>query len=124
MTSISIAGQGISQAEPNIDYPRPDRLVSGNPKRTTHQAYQHPNMSCGIWECEVGAWNIVFADNKQEFFNVIEGLVRIHDQSGNFIEVSAGHSGIIPPGFVGTFEVVQSVKKYYVNVEVPPVHHD
>ena len=122
MSSVYIAGQekdqGLSQAKPSIDYPRPDRLVSGNPQRITHSLYEHPNMGCGIWECEVGSWNIVFADNKQEFFNVIEGIVRIHDRTGNFIEVAAGQAGIIPPAFQGRFEVVEAVKKYYVLVEV------
>ena len=40
MSLIYIAGQekdqGLTQAEPSIDYPRPDRLVSGNPQRITH----------------------------------------------------------------------------------------
>ena len=36
----------------------------------------------------------------------------------SFIEVTAGNAGIIPPAFVGTFEVVEAVKKYYVIVEV------
>ena len=68
---------------------------------------------------EIGAWNIQFADNKQEFFQIIEGIVRIHDAKTNsFIEVTAGNAGIIPPSFVGTFEVVEAVKKYYVIVEV------
>lgn len=118
MTSIFLAGHGLTQASPTIDYPRTDRLVTGNPKRTTLSLYEHPNMGCGIWECEVGAWNIIFADNKQEFFNVIEGVVRIHATSGKFIEVRAGDCGIIPPAFQGTFEVVEAVKKYYVLTEV------
>jgi uncharacterized cupin superfamily protein len=76
-------------------------------------------MGCGIWQCEVGAWNIQFADNKQEFFQVIEGVVRIHDvKTDSYIEVSAGQAGIIPPAFVGTFEVIETVKKYFVIVEV------
>lgn len=118
MSQIFLAGQGLTQAEVNIDYPRPDRLVQGNPKRETQSLYVHPNMDCGIWQCEVGAWNIQFAANKQEFFTVIEGLVRIHDPAGNYIEVAAGNAGVIPPGFIGTFEVVEAVKKYYMVVEV------
>ena len=118
MSQIFLAGQGLTQAEVSIDYPRPDRLVQGNPKRETQSLYAHPNMDCGIWQCEVGAWNIQFAANKQEFFTVIEGLVRIHDPVGDYIEVTAGNAGVIPPGFTGTFEVVEAVKKYYVVVEV------
>ena len=120
MSSIYLAGQGqLSQGEATIDYPRPDRLVKGNPERLTYSLYEHPHMSCGIWQCEVGAWNIQFADNKQEFFQVIEGVVRIHDaKTDSYIEVSAGQAGIIPPAFVGTFEVIETVKKYFVIVEV------
>lgn len=118
MSTIFIAGQGQSFAEPSIDYPRPERLVTGNPQRLSQNLYEHPNMSCGIWQCEVGAWRIEFAANKQEFFTVIEGKVRLHDTQGNFVEIVAGQAGIIPPNFKGTFEVVEIVKKYYVIVEV------
>ena len=120
MSSIYLAGQGqLSKGEATIDYPRPDRLVKGNPERLTYSLYEHPHMDCGIWKCEIGAWNIQFAENKQEFFQVIEGVVRIHDAKTNtFIQVTAGQAGIIPPAFVGTFEVLEAVKKYYVIVEV------
>ncbi|HQV24730.1 MAG TPA: cupin domain-containing protein [Acinetobacter sp.] len=120
MPPISLAGFGeLTPNEATVDYPRPDRLVAGNPQRLTYELYTHPHMSCGIWQCEVGAWNIVFAENKQEFFQIIEGTVRIHDTKTNsFIEVTTGNAGIIPPAFVGTFEVIEAVKKYYVIVEV------
>ncbi|RKG34663.1 cupin domain-containing protein [Acinetobacter tianfuensis] len=118
MSNIWLAGKGLTQSECTIDFPRPDRLVKGNPERHTYSAYAHPNMDCGIWQCEIGAWNIVFADNKQEFFTVIEGHVCLHHKHSNVIvDIQAGEAGIIPPGFEGTFEVVQKVKKYYAVVE-------
>lgn len=119
MSAIWLAGHGLTQGEQSIDFPRPDRLVQGNPQRQTYSLYEHPHMGCGIWHCEVGSWNIQFADNKQEFFQVMEGSIRIHDaHTQDFIEVKAGQAGIIPPSFIGTFEVVEAVKKYYVIVEV------
>lgn len=119
MSAIFLAGHGPLHSELSIDFPRPDRLVQGNPERHTYSLYEHPNMNCGIWQCEVSAWNIVFAANKQEFFNVIEGHVRLHHKhSTQIIDVLAGEAGVIPPGFEGTFEVVDAVKKYYVVVEV------
>lgn len=117
MTAIWVAGQGQAYIEASIDHPRPERLISGNPQRTTHSLYEHPNMSCGIWHCEVGAWRIEFAANKQEFFQVIQGVVRLHDADGQAVEIRAGDAGIIPPSFVGVFEVVETVQKYYVIVE-------
>ena len=118
MTSITIAGQGVAHAEASIDYPRPDRLVIGNPKRQTYSLYEHPHMSCGLWQCEVGAWRIEFAAHKQEFFQVIRGRVRLHDAHGGVVEIGTGQAGVIPPAFVGMFEVVEAVEKYYVIVEV------
>lgn len=118
MSHILIAGQGLVQVEACVDYPRPERLVAGNPKRLTYSIYEHPQMSCGLWQCEVGAWRIEFAANKQEFFQVIRGLVRLHDPHGGLIEIGAGQAGIIPPAFVGVFEVVEAVEKYYVIVDI------
>jgi uncharacterized cupin superfamily protein len=118
MSQIWLAGEGLTHSTCAVDFPRPDRLVKGNPERHTYSAYAHPNMDCGIWQCEVGAWNIVFAPDKQEFFTVIEGRVRLHHKHSDVvIEVGAGEAGIIPPAFEGTFEVVEKVKKYYVVVE-------
>lgn len=119
MSKMYLAGQGLLNSETTIDYPRPDRLVQGNPKRSTQSLYEHPNMNCGIWSCEIGAWNIVFSDTKQEFFNIIEGVVHLHHTATNtFIKIQAGEAGIIPPGFIGTFEVIETVKKYFVVVDV------
>lgn len=118
MSTIWLAGQGKTKSETSIDYPRPDRLVKGNPQRLTQSLYEHPHMNCGIWECEVGAWNIFFADHKQEFFTILAGVVRLHDaQQESYVEIKAGDAGVIPPGFIGTFEVIEAVKKYFVVVE-------
>ena len=112
MSSIWLAGHDLTQSESTVDYPRPARLVAGKPKRITQSLYEHPNMNCGIWTCEVGAWNIEFAANKQEFFQVIEGLVRLHDANmQSFVEIKAGDAGIIPLCFTGRFEVVEAVRK-------------
>ena len=61
MSSVHLAGFGdLIVNEATIDYPRPDRLVRGNPERLTYSLYEHPHMDCGIWKCEIGAWNIQF----------------------------------------------------------------
>ena len=118
MSNLWLAGTGLSQSDITVDFPRADRLVKNNPKRQTQSLYEHPNMNCGIWQCEVGAWNIVFAENKQEFFTIMEGKVRLHNHDGShYVDVKAGEAGVIPPGFIGTFEVLEPVKKYFVVVE-------
>lgn len=110
------AGQ---QPEPVYDHPRPDRLVRGNPLRTTFEHFLSPEhgLAAGIWACEPGAWHIAFAPGKHEFFCVIAGRVRITDADGVAAEFGPGEAGIIPAGFTGTFEVLEAVRKHYVIVE-------
>ncbi|SFN32930.1 hypothetical protein SAMN05660284_01212 [Formivibrio citricus] len=103
----------------SVDFPRPERLVDGNPKRTTWEHFINASgeMSCGIWACEKGAWRIRFEGNKDEFFCVIEGRVRLLDESGAAVEVGPGEAAVIPAGFCGVFEVMVPVRKYFVVVE-------
>ena len=102
-----------------IDHPRPDRLESGNPRRETWTLYESADgqMSAGIWACEVGRWRIVFPAAKEEYFFVLEGHVRLHDEAGLAVDVRAGEGAVIPAGFVGAFEVVEAVRKHFVVVE-------
>ncbi len=102
---------------PEFDRPRPDRLVSGNPNRTTWNHYESSGVSAGLWECEVGAWRIVFAEEKDEFFHVLSGRIRITDSDGVVKEFGPGDACVIPGEFTGLFEVLEQVKKHYVFVE-------
>ena len=105
------------QVDAVFDRPRPDRLEAGNPLRTTFEHYARDGVSCGIWRCEAGRWRIQFAANKHEFFSVISGRVRLYDTAGTMSEVGPGEAAVIPAGFVGQFEVVEPVEKYFVVVE-------
>lgn len=103
--------------EPVLDQPREDRRVLGAPLRRTWTAHEAQGCSSGIWACEVGRWRIQFAPNKQEFFHVLEGRVRLHDAAGGFQDFGPGQAALIPPGFVGEFEVLEPVRKHFVLVE-------
>lgn len=105
---------------PTLDHPRQDRLVVGNPQRQTWPLHEAGPMSAGIWACEVGRWRIEFPLQKQEYFFVLEGLVRLHGPDGKVQDVPAGEAAIIPPGFQGDFEVVRPVRKHFVVVDLAP----
>lgn len=107
--------------EPALDRPRPDRLIKGNPLRTTHEHFLAPSgdLCAGTWQCEPGAWQIAFADGKDEFFCIIDGRIRITDEAGVAAEFGPGEAGVIPAGFKGSFEVLEMVRKYYVVLERP-----
>jgi uncharacterized protein len=107
---------------PTTDYPKPERLISGNPRRDTWNRIDAPlgaakSFYSGVWRSEIGKWRIAMATDEQEIFTVASGCCRVHAEDGSFIEASAGDSVHIPAGFTGAFEVLETVTKVYVIVE-------
>lgn len=117
MPKLTVFAAG--QPDPTFDHPRPDRLVHGNPLRSTYEHFVRDDLSAGIWACQPGAWKIAFADGKDEFFCVIDGRLRITDEDGNATEFGPGDACVIPAGFRGTFAVIEAVRKYYVVIDRP-----
>lgn len=97
------------------DHPAAERRLQGNPLRLTRAAFESDTgFSAGVWSCEPGSWKIRFADDKQEFFCVLAGRVRLQDEQGNAWQIEPGQAAVIPAGFCGVFEVLEAVTKYYV----------
>jgi uncharacterized cupin superfamily protein len=102
---------------PAHDQPREERRVQGEPQRRTWTLHEAGPMSVGVWECEVGRWRIVFPENRQEYFHVLRGRVRLHGPAGA-VDIGPGQGGVIPPGFEGEFEVLEVVRKHFVFVDM------
>lgn len=71
---------------PEIDHPRPERLVQGNPQRKTWNHYTDRNEQffSGVWECEPGAWKVYYDANEDEFCYIVQGRFRLHDNRGGY----------------------------------------
>jgi uncharacterized cupin superfamily protein len=106
-----------TQAE--FDHPRADRLVSGNPKRTTwnHFTNSTGEVFSGVWSSEVGSWRIEFGPAEDEFFFVVAGRVKVIGDDGQTADIRAGESLVIPASFTGIFEVIEPVTKHYMIVD-------
>ncbi len=104
---------------PVEDRPAPERAIGTPPRRLTSERYcaEDGALSMGDWACEPGAWRIAFHPGRHEFFQVISGRLRIIDAAGAAREFGPGDAGIIPAGFVGTFEVLEHVTKRYVMLD-------
>lgn len=104
---------------PVEDRPAASRAIGTPPLRLTSERYSAEGgaLSVGDWECEPGAWRIAFHPGRHEFFQVLAGRLRIVDTAGNGREFGPGDAGIIPAGFIGTFEVIERVTKRYVMLD-------
>ncbi len=104
---------------PEHDHPRPERLIRGNPQRTTwnHYTSNSGEVFAGVWACEAGSWQIEMGPTEDEFFFVTQGRCRLIDAAGVAVEVKAGESLVIPAGFNGVFDVLEPMQKHYMIVE-------
>lgn len=95
----------------------PEKLISGNPRQTSWTQYTDGTgkFFAGIWRSEPGKWNISYTE--EEYCYMLEGTSIIAHTDGTSVTVTAGESFVIPRGFVGTWEVVETTTKRFVIYE-------
>ena len=106
-----------STIEGSVSAMAPDRCIHGQPEQTLWNQYQDNSkqMLSGTWECTEGKWDADYS-SKSEFCHILAGKVVLTDEEGHASSFAAGDSFVIPTGFIGTWEVVEPVRKLYVIV--------
>ena len=106
---------------PEIDHPREERREIGAPERRTWVLYESApaGLVAGIWECEPGRWRIQMDPTEHEYMVVLAGRCRLHATDGTFTETGPGEALVIPAGFAGSFEVLETLRKHFVIVVGP-----
>ena len=104
---------------PEIDHPRPDRLVAGDPERRTWNLYSDAagTVFSGFWECDPGAWRVVYPPGMDELCTLVFGRVRLTDEQGGERTFGPGDSFVIPGGFTGVWETLEPLRKIYFIVQ-------
>lgn len=105
-----------SEGAPEAEYGQASAgsLVAGEYKTTTwnHFTGDDGRLYCGIWESTPGK---VTVDYKEwEFCHFISGKAVLTNDDGKSWTLGAGDGFIIPAGFKGTWETVETVRKHYV----------
>lgn len=103
----------LSTIEPEEGAPAPDRLISGDPRFTTWNFEEADGgIYAGVWQATPGKWRVVY--DEWEYFHILEGHSILTEEGGDAVHLRAGDSMIVRPGFVGTWEVVETTRKDYV----------
>jgi uncharacterized cupin superfamily protein len=89
-------------------------LLKGQYKTKTwnHFTGEKDRLYCGIWESTPGKVKIDYSE--WEFCHFISGRARLTNDQGKSWTLKAGDAFIIPPGFKGTWETLEKVRKHYV----------
>ena len=95
----------------------PARLLAGAPKATVDNRYSDPSQQfhCGTWASTPGRWKIRYTEH--EFCYLLEGRVRLTSSDGVAVEFGPGDAFVVPAGFTGTWETLESARKHYAIFE-------
>ena len=95
----------------------PEKLLKGNPEQILHNHYASDcgQLSAGMWESDVGQWEVNFTEH--EYCEIVQGVSVLRDREGNAKTLRAGDRFVIPAGFKGTWEVLEPCRKFYVAFE-------
>ena len=99
-------------AEAETERPAAEKLLSGDPVFTTWNVEERDGLYAGIWQSTPGKWRISY--DEWEYFNILEGVSIVTEADGNATTLRAGDRFVIRPGFVGTWEVIETTVKDYV----------
>ncbi|WP_293759748.1 cupin domain-containing protein [uncultured Aquitalea sp.] len=95
----------------------PDRLIEGDCAQTVANHYSDPSgqFHAGIWTGGRGRWRVRYTEH--EFCTLLEGRVRLTDEQGRSVELTAGDHFVVPAGFSGEWEVIEPARKTYAIFE-------
>ncbi len=104
---LKVSGEGEAGA------PATDRLISGNPVFTTWNVEERESrLYSGIWQSTPGKWRVQY--DEWEYCHILSGISVLCGDDGTVLNVKAGDSFILRPGFTGTWEVIETTAKEYV----------
>lgn len=97
--------------------PAPERLLAGRPRQEVRNVYADParRFFAGHWRATPGKWRVAYTEH--EFCHLLAGRVRIVSTAGTTREFGAGESFVVPAGFTGTWEVIETTTKLYAICE-------
>ena len=94
-----------------------DKCVRGQPMQRAwnHFTSGDGKFFAGLWEGEPGCWRVTYTEN--EFCQILSGRSILRSAGGEAFELGPGDNFVIPAGFEGQWEVVETTKKIYAIYE-------
>jgi uncharacterized cupin superfamily protein len=97
--------------------PAADRLISGQPRQTIANFFTDSTQQffAGRWTSSPGKWRIRYSES--EFCCLTEGSIALENSSGQRWQFGPGSAFVVPAGFEGTWEVLETCTKFYAIFE-------
>jgi uncharacterized protein len=85
----------------------------GDPQTSGVSFFEGHGVSVGVWECTPGGWAITDRGDTETML-LLGGLVRITPLDGEPVELEEGDVFVLPKGWSGRWDVLETVRKLYV----------
>ncbi len=92
--------------------PDPAKRIEGNPLFTTWNMEERDGLFAGRWRSTPGKWRVSY--DEWEYCRILQGHSVLTEEGGAAVDLVAGMSFVIRPGFKGTWEVRDTTVKDYV----------
>ena len=91
-----------------------EKCVKGRPLQRSWHHFTNADgrFFAGLWEAEPGSWRVDYSED--EFCQILSGHSILRDGSGREQHLRPGDNFVIPAGFRGEWEVIETTKKIYV----------
>lgn len=85
---------------------------TGTPMMSGRIIHEADGFQVGIWECTPGGWAI---DNRpdSETVRLLAGRARLTNADGTSVELAAGDVLVLPKGWSGRWDILETVRKFY-----------
>jgi uncharacterized protein len=89
---------------------------SGDPQVSLVEFHSDGVTDVGIWECTPGGWHIEDRPDT-EVVHILAGRVRMTDDTdGSTREIGPGEVMVLPKGWSGRWDILETTRKLYVVV--------
>lgn len=85
----------------------------GEPELFRHEFFNDGEIRFGLWESTPGAWDVVQPRDVVESMTLLTGRIRVTTRGEEPVELVAGDSFVMPKGWSGRWETIETVRKIY-----------
>lgn len=107
-----------SNLEPEYMDPQGERpdAIHGSPHTALQTIYSVGPMQVGCWMCTPGSFPVV-RHPETECFHVLDGVFFLTNADGSARRCVAGDTVVLPKGWTGVWDVIETVRKLWVVVD-------
>jgi hypothetical protein len=112
-TILRLAGAAADETGPLEPWGPPANVLAGRPAisgKTLFTSFDG-SLNVGLWQCTPGKWRVAFSQD--ELCVMLAGRLVVTDPAGKFRRFGPGDAFMVPAGFRGTWEVVETVRRLF-----------